>query len=130
MIKRLERKRVGQLHSAGTILTGTLFAPVLQKLIDKLNARFRTRLSVVAVSNGYFGGDVSVAGLLTGRDLLTASERISGDFVLIPKQVLKSDEAIMLDGMRIEEVEEKLGVRVQAIDMSDLTSLLLSANTN
>jgi len=60
MIKRLERKRVGQLHSAGTILTGTLFAPVLQKLIDKLNARFRTRLSVVAVSNGYFGGDVSV----------------------------------------------------------------------
>ena len=130
MIKRLERKRVGQLHSAGTILTGTLFAPVLQKLIDKLNARFRTRLSVVAVSNGYFGGDVSVAGLLTGRDLLTASERISGDFVLIPKQVLKSDEAIMLDGMRIEEVEEKLGVPVQAIDVSDLTSLLLSANTN
>jgi putative radical SAM enzyme (TIGR03279 family) len=130
MIKRLERKRVGQLHSAGTILTGTLFAPVLQKLIDKLNARFRTTLSVVAVSNGYFGGDVSVAGLLTGRDLLTASERISGDFVLIPKQVLKSDEAIMLDGMRIEEVEEKLGVPVQAIDVSDLTSLLLSANTN
>ena len=130
MIKRLERKRVGQLHSAGTILTGTLFAPVLQKLIDKLNDRFRTRLSVVAVPNGYFGGDVSVAGLLTGRDLLTASERISGDFVLIPKQVLKSDEAIMLDGMRIEEVEEKLGVPVQAIDVSDLTSLLLSANTN
>ncbi len=130
MIKRLERKRVGQLHCAGTILTGTLFAPVLQKLIDKLNARFRTRLSVVAVSNGYFGGDVSVAGLLTGQDLLTASERISGDFVLIPKQVLKSDEAIMLDGMRIEEVEQKLGVPVQAIDVSDLTSLLLSANTN
>ncbi len=130
MIKRLERKRVDQLHCAGTILTGTLFAPVLQKLIDKLNARFRTRLSVVAVSNGYFGGDVSVAGLLTGQDLLTASERISGDFVLIPKQVLKSDEAIMLDGMRIEEVEQKLGVPVQAIDVSDLTSLLLSANTN
>ena len=130
MIKRLERKRVGHLHSAGTILTGTLFAPVLQKLIDKLNARFRTRLSVVAVSNGYFGGDVSVAGLLTGRDLLTVSERISGDFVLIPKQVLKSDEAIMLDGMRIEEVQEKLGVPVRAVDLSDLTSLLLSANTN
>ncbi len=130
MIKRLERKRVGQLHCAGTILTGTLFAPVLQKLIDKLNARFRTRLSVVAVSNGYFGGDVSVAGLLTGRDLLTVSERISGDFVLIPKQVLKSDEAIMLDGMRIEEVQEKLGVPVRAVDLSDLTSFLLSVNTN
>src|SRR5216683_2213454 len=131
MIKRLERRSVGQLSdTAGTILTGTLFAPVLQKLIDKLNTRFRTRITVAAVSNGYFGGDVSVAGLLTGRDLLTVSERISGDFVLIPKQVLKSDEAIMLDGMRIEEVKEKLGVPVRAIDLSDLTGLLLSANTN
>ena len=131
MIKRLERRSVGQLSdTAGTILTGTLFAPVLQKLIDKLNTRFRTRITVAAVSNGYFGGDVSVAGLLTGRDLLTVSERISGDFVLIPKQVLKSDEAIMLDGMRIEEVQEKLGVPVRAVDLSDLTSLLLSANTN
>jgi NifB/MoaA-like Fe-S oxidoreductase len=44
--------------------------------------------------------------------------------------MLKSDEAIMLDGMRIEEVEEKLGVPVQAVDVSDLTSLLLNANTN
>jgi putative radical SAM enzyme (TIGR03279 family) len=131
MIKRVERKRVGQGKDAsGTILTGTLFAPVLQKLIDKLNDRLGTRLSVVAVSNGYFGGDVSVAGLLTGRDLLTASGKISGDVVLIPKQMLKSDEAIMLDGMRIEEVEEKLGVPVQAVDVSDLTSLLLNANTN
>ncbi len=131
MIKRLERRSVGQLSdTAGTILTGTLFAPVLQKLIDKLNTRFRTRITVAAVSNSYFGGDVSVAGLLTGRDLLTVSERISGDFVLIPKQVLKSDEAIMLDGMRIEEVQEKLGVPVRAVDLSDLTSLLLSANTN
>jgi len=131
MIKRLERRSVGQLSdTAGTILTGTLFAPVLQKLIHKLNTRFRTRITVAAVSNGYFGGDVSVAGLLTGRDLLTVSERISGDFVLIPKQVLKSDEAIMLDGMRIEEVQEKLGVPVRAVDLSDLTSLLLSANTN
>jgi len=131
MIKRLERRSVGQLSdTAGTILTGTLFAPVLQKLIDKLNSRFRTRITVAAVSNGYFGGDVSVAGLLTGRDLLTVSERISGDFVLIPKQVLKSDEAIMLDGMRIEEVQEKLGVPVRAVDLSDLTSFLLSVNTN
>ncbi len=130
MIKRVERKRVGRGKDAsGTILTGTLFAPVLEKLIDKLNARFRTRLSVVAVSNGYFGGDVSVAGLLTGRDLLTASGKISGDVVLIPKQMLKSDEAIMLDGMRIEEVEDKLGIPVQAVDVSDLTSLLLNANT-
>ena len=65
LIKRLERKKLGRRHhAASTIFTGSLFAPVLQPLIDKLNTRFRTRLSVAAVSNGYFGGDVSVAGIV------------------------------------------------------------------
>ena len=41
-------------------MTGTLFAPVLKKLIERLNVRFRTRLYVVGVENQYFGGDVSV----------------------------------------------------------------------
>src|ERR1051326_1569964 len=79
----------------GTIFTGTLFAPVLREMIDKLNSRFGTKLIVEALENSYFGGDVSVAGLLTGQDLLQARERIAGEFVVIPRQMLKSDEAIM-----------------------------------
>ena len=62
----------------GTIFTGTLFAPVLKKMIDKLNARFGTRLIVEPLENSYFGGDVSVAGLLTGQDLLQAREQSHG----------------------------------------------------
>ncbi len=130
-IKRLERNGAEHLSkSPGTIFTGTLFAPVLQKLINKLNARFHTQLSVVAVANGYFGGDVSVAGLLTGRDLLAASEQLEGEFAIIPKQMLKSDEAIMLDGMSTAAVEEKLGVPIHAVDLAGLTNLLLSVDTN
>ena len=60
----------------GTIFTGTLFAPELKKMIDKMNARFGTRLSVEPLENSYFGGDVSVAGLLTGQDLVKARERV------------------------------------------------------
>ena len=131
MLKRIERKGVARLNNApGTILTGTLFAPVLQKLIDKLNASFQTRLSVAAVPNGYFGGDVSVAGLLTGSDVVAASEKIGGEFVLIPRQMLKSDEAIMLDGMRIEEVEKKIGMPLHAVDLPDLARFLSSSHTN
>jgi NifB/MoaA-like Fe-S oxidoreductase len=131
MIKRLERSNLAHLSNVpGTILTGTLFEPVLRKLIDKLNKRFRTKLSVVAVENGYFGGDVSVAGLLTGRDLVDVREKISGEFALIPKQMLKSDEAIMLDGMGIEEVEKKIGVPLHAMNLDDLAKFLLSSNPN
>lgn len=127
--RRIEREADGSLQNkAGTILTGTLFAPVLRKLVHKLNERFGSQLVVEPVENGYFGGDVSVAGLLTGRDLLSVRERIAGDFVLIPKQMLKSDEEIMLDGMRISDVAEALQVPVHAINLEQFASLLLQKN--
>src|SRR6185369_5863188 len=74
--------RPGKKPARGTIMTGTLFAPVLQQLITRLNERCGTRLHVVGVANEYFGGDVSVAGLLTGGDLVAAKDQIRGDFVV------------------------------------------------
>ena len=112
----------------GTLLTGTLFAPVLRDSIDKLNSRFNTRLSVVGVDNNYFGGDVSVAGLLTGGDLLAARERLQGDFVLIPKTVLKSDQAIMLDGVTLEELRTEIGIPVHPVETDTLETALRQLN--
>jgi putative radical SAM enzyme (TIGR03279 family) len=127
--KRIERDGGANLQDkSGTILTGTLFAPVLRKLVDKLNDRFGSRLIVEPVENGYFGGDVSVAGLLTGRDLLSARERVKGEFVLIPRQMLKSDEEIMLDGMKLGEVAQALRVPVHAINLQQFAGLLLQKN--
>lgn len=127
--KRIERDDSENLkEKSGTILTGTLFAPVLRKLVDKLNDRFGSRLIVEPVENGYFGGDVSVAGLLTGRDLLSVRERVKGEFVLIPRQMLKSDEEIMLDGMRLDEVAQALRVPVHAINLEQFAGLLLQQN--
>jgi putative radical SAM enzyme (TIGR03279 family) len=127
LTKRLERE--GQVNKQpATIFTGTLFAPVLREMIDKWNSRFATKLRVEALENSYFGGDVSVAGLLTGRDLLAARDRISGELVLIPKQMLKSDDAIMLDGMRLAEVAEAIGRSVYAVSLEELVALLLNKN--
>jgi putative radical SAM enzyme (TIGR03279 family) len=129
LVRKLEREHwTSASNTSGTIFTGTLFAPVLRKMIDKLNARFRTRLVVEALENSYFGGDVSVAGLLTGQDLVQARERVAGEFVCIPRQMLKSDEAIMLDGMKLDEVALALGQPVHAINLKELATLLLSKN--
>ena len=127
--KRIEREGNKKLkNKSGTIITGTLFAPVLQKLVHKLNEQSGSRLVVEPIENGYFGGDVSVAGLLTGQDLLSARDRLKGEFVLIPRQMLKSDDEIMLDGMRITDVSQSLGVPVHAINLDGLASLLLQKN--
>jgi NifB/MoaA-like Fe-S oxidoreductase len=111
----------------GTLLTGTLFAPVIRPMIEGLNSSMGTELTVVAVENNYFGGDVSVAGLLTGGDLVSARDRLNGDFVIIPRTTLKSDEEIMLDGMTLQELAGKLDLPVHAFDFQSFAQFL-SAN--
>ena len=129
LMRRLERRPLTQSNKVnGTILTGKLFAPVFKPLIEKLNARFGTRLNVEGVANNYFGGDVSVAGLLTGGDFLQAKARIRGDFAIIPKTTLKSDEDIMLDGMNLEELTNKLGVPVHPLDLKSFSQFVLQKN--
>src|ERR1043165_2773219 len=109
---------------SGTILTGTLFAPVLRDMVDRFNERSGCDLRVAPVINDYFGGDVSVAGLLTGGDFLAAREHARGDFVIIPKVALKSDEPIFLDGLSFADLEREFDVPVHAFDFDQFASFL------
>ena len=125
LMRRLERKPPRNPERLfGTILTGTIFAPVLRKQVERMNQRFKTRLQVVAVANEYFGGDVSVAGLLTGGDFVAAREQVRGEFAIIPRVALKSDEPVMLDGLRIEEVQKEFAVPLYAFDFSSLAAAI------
>jgi putative radical SAM enzyme (TIGR03279 family) len=131
LLSKLDRRPVSVTRQSGralygTIMTGTLFAPVLRKLVERLNRRFEMRLEVAAVENEYFGGDVSVAGLLTGGDFLAARQKMRGDFVIVPRVVLKSDEPVMLDGMRFEELQRQLGGPLYAFDFTQLATALES----
>jgi len=129
LLKRLERHPLGRPGMIrGTILTGTLFAPVLRPKIDRLNIRFGTTLQVEGVANNYFGGDVSVAGLLAGADLLAARDRLRGEFVIISQSMLKSDEEIMLDGMKLEDLREQFKVPVHPVDINSFAGLLFRYN--
>jgi len=106
----------------GTIMTGTLFAAPLARMIDRLNKKLGTQLHVLAIENEYFGGDVSVAGLLTGGDFLAAREKVTGEFAVIPRVTLKSDEPVMLDGMRFEELQKQFEVPLYALDFTQLAA--------
>jgi putative radical SAM enzyme (TIGR03279 family) len=112
----------------GTILTGEMFAPILRGQIEKLNSLKGGRLKVLAVPNTYFGGDVAVAGLLTGQDLVAVKERIEGDFAIIPKNTIKSDEPILLDGMKFETLKAQFNVPVYDFDLKDLIRYLATKN--
>jgi NifB/MoaA-like Fe-S oxidoreductase len=81
-------------------------------------------LKVVAIENKYFGSEIVVAGLMTGECVQAARTRIEGDFVVIPKTAHKSDEPVMLDGTRLEDLERQLGLPVHALDLAGLAKML------
>lgn len=120
------RKSVMANHSTlnGTILTGEMFAPILTEQIEKFNAVSGSRLIVLAVPNTYFGGDVAVAGLLTGKDYLNIKGQIVGDFVVIPKHTIKSDEPILLDGMAFDDLKRQFPVPIYDLDINGLIDFL------
>ena len=108
----------------GTLLTGEMFAPILRAHIDKYNKLTGSRLHVMAVPNTYFGGDVAVAGLLTGKDFIAVKGKIIGDFAVIPKVTIKSDEPIFLDGMTYDDLKSQFDVPVYDLDTNGLIAML------
>ncbi len=108
----------------GTFLTGEMFAPILREQIERYNILSGTRHAVLAVPNTYFGGDVSVAGLLTGKDFLAVKDKVEGDFVVIPSITIKSDEPIFLDGMRYDELKRQFPVPMYDVDLDGLIDML------
>jgi putative radical SAM enzyme (TIGR03279 family) len=125
LLRKLERRPpLNPANLFGTIMTGTLFAAPLTRMIDRLNERFGTRLHVLAIENEYFGGDVSVAGLLTGGDFLAARQKVRGDFAIVPRVVLKSDDPVMLDGMRLEDLQKQFEVPLYAFDFTQFVAAL------
>lgn len=120
-----ERKRKKKV----TIATGRLAAPLLEKLSGCFMEKFPDiTVRVIAVSNHFFGERITVAGLLTGRDL---TEQLSGkelgEKLLLPCSLLRSGEEVFLDDMTLDGVKNALQVQTDIVKSSgqDLVKALL-----
>src|SRR4029453_6033449 len=98
-----------------TVVTGTLYAARLQRLLATLPA---ATARVIAVPNAHFGGTISVAGLLTGgaSERRLAVERDLGEVVLVPAVAVRDGEGVFLDDRTPADLERALGVPVQVIE--------------
>ena len=104
----LEEKR------AVTVITGEgaqEFIGALLKRIAEREPNFSYRL--IAVKNEFFGGNVSVAGLLTGGDVIRAAKgKIYGGEILLPGVSLRREDDVFLDDVTLAEAEEALGAKI------------------
>lgn len=102
-----------------TLVTGVSATPTLRKIVDRLNRIAGLTVELVTVENRFFGPTVTVAGLLTGADILASLRgRNPGDEVLIPGVCLKEGDDVTLDEMSPGQMSRELGVPVRGIDSS------------
>ncbi|HEX2951825.1 MAG TPA: DUF512 domain-containing protein, partial [Armatimonadota bacterium] len=109
-----------------TIATGTLAAPLLEHLASRIREKLDVTIDVESVPNLFYGGGVSVAGLLTGSDFIAAMRtKQLGDILLLPAVALNSD-GIFLDDMTPEQLEQELHVPIRfSADPQDVLDAIL-----
>jgi NifB/MoaA-like Fe-S oxidoreductase len=86
------------------VVTGEYAAPILRALFDRHGY---DDVAVLAVQNAYFGGNIKVAGLLTGRDLAAALAEVPLSTVCLVPDVCLS-EGRFLDGLGLEDLAHRV----------------------
>jgi putative radical SAM enzyme (TIGR03279 family) len=98
-----------------TVVTGEMFGPRLRALLAPVRVT-GLDVDVAAVPNDFFGPAITVAGLLTGQDLLRhLSQCDLGDSVLVPSVMLRDGHGVFLDDRTPADLQRDLGVPVRVL---------------
>jgi len=110
------------------IVTGEAAAVIMYYLLLMLRAtpEFSTvRGKVIAVENRFFGKHVSVAGLVTGSDIISAlnsagltRNSVRKKRILIPRNMLKHGETIFLDDISISDIAEMFSIKIRIVEQN------------
>ncbi|MFR4758467.1 MAG: DUF512 domain-containing protein [Evtepia gabavorous] len=102
-----------------SIATGVAAAPFCGKSLTGRPQNVITKLDyqIYPIVNHFFGETITVAGLLTGQDLLAQLRgKDLGTRVLLPQNTLRHGETVFLDDMTLEELSQGLGVPVVPVN--------------
>jgi len=103
-----------------SLACGTLIAPLLEEMANEISlqdpvgsALLSTQIEVIPIENRFFGPTITVSGLLTGKDVIAALQgQDLGEMVYLPRSMFDASGEITLDGMRVQDMEAALGVKV------------------
>jgi NifB/MoaA-like Fe-S oxidoreductase len=99
------------------LVTGTSFHPFLDSMVDRMMEQIRGFHGLaLAVRNRFFGETVTVAGLLTGQDVIEQASGIGGDALILPSVVLRDGHGVFLDDVTVTDLEQALGMPVKVVD--------------
>jgi putative radical SAM enzyme (TIGR03279 family) len=118
-VKRTLPKRVNAPRSF-TLVTGEMPAPLVRQLADLMNRVAGVSVNVCVVHNWFFEGNIQVAGLLTGADIvraLTAPDFPLNETVIVPNVLLRDGEnRVTIDDLTLADLADRTGRPFFAVD--------------
>ena len=108
-----------------SLATGVLAAPIIENMVKLINEKYpNIQANVFTIENEFFGKDITVAGLLTGQDIINQLKgKELGEYLILPNVLLRQGEDILLDDLRIADLENALQIGIRIVQ-SDGQSLV------
>lgn len=105
-------------HRKITVATGEAAEPLIRNIVDKAKKKWHNlECDVVAVRNNFFGGKITVTGLVTGTDIIKQLKgKALGEELLISSSMLRHEGDMFLDSVTVSEVEQALNVKVKVVE--------------
>lgn len=98
-----------------SIATGVAAAPYMKYLAGIVLEKIQNvTINILPIINEFFGKQITVSGLVTGQDLVNQLGTTDlGHVLMIPQNMLKSDEDTFLDDMTLSQAMKLLNVPVK-----------------
>ena len=105
-----------------TLVTGTMFAPVLEKATAVFNQLTNLKATVLPITNERLGPSITTAGLLMAGDALNQLQATDmGDLIILPRVMFDHPDTISLDDLSPQDVANQLNRPVALADtMGDI----------
>lgn len=103
-----------------SVATGKLAYGYIRQFAERMMERFPGLLvHVYAITNHFFGEQITVSGLLTGQDILSQLQgQKLGEKLLLPQNILRIGEEVFLDDFTLTQLEKALQVPVDIVKSS------------
>jgi len=100
-----------------TIVTGESPFGYLEGFVGRLSRKTGILMRLIAIRNTLLGDEVTVTGLVTGRDLCAQLKGCElGSVVLVPDVMLREGDGLFLDDVSVEDIARELGARVSVFE--------------
>lgn len=101
-----------------TVATGEAAYPLISNIVDKVSEKWHNLdCKVLAIKNNFFGGKITVTGLVTGTDIIDQSkDKDLGSELLISSSMLRNEGDMFLDSITVKEAEQALNVKFRVVD--------------